>query len=100
MFVPNLLTFRQAALLFFIGTTTCFGAQPSLYDELEFLKEASKSVEVNIPGENELKPKIDWVTDEVSTGQAGIQKKELLSPKSNEDAAGQKNKKKLRYRSR
>ncbi len=100
MFVPNLNTIRQAALLLFLGSLGAQANETSLYDELSFLEEASKTVEVNLPGENEIKPKVEWIVDEVSTGQAGILKKELPKPLAPFNGAVHKDKKKLRYRSR
>ena len=72
----------------------------SLYDELSFLEAASKSVEVNLPGENEIVPKVDWIVDKVSTGQAGVLKNQTPMQEVHENGAIQKDKKKLRYRSR
>lgn len=80
--------------------TALHATETSLYDELSFLEEASKSVEVNLPGENEIVPKVEWIVDEVSTGQAGILKKQIPVEENVENAAVQKDKKKLRYRSR
>jgi hypothetical protein len=100
VFVPNLNTIRQAALLLFLGPLALGASETSLYDELSFLEEASKTVEVNLPGENEIKPKVEWIVDEVSTGQAGVLKKELPKEAALEHGAVHKDKKKLRYRSR
>lgn len=100
------MTIRQAALLFFIAGSPILVAEDSLYDELDFLKQSSKSVDVNLPGENEITskaPKSEWLSDSISTGQAGILKKPASKPEAidlEEFDAVQKDKKKLRYRSR
>jgi hypothetical protein len=86
---------RQATLLLFLVAGTALASETTLYDELSFLEESAKSVDVSLPGSKSSKAKVKWITDEVSTGQAGLLKK----PKEIVETV-QKDKKKLRYRSR
>ena len=78
-------------------------AEASLYDELNFLQEASKEVEVFLPGEKKIKKKplvTDSYTDIISTGQAGILKKPLKTEGYDEPFQPPAPKKRLRFRSR
>lgn len=75
-------------------------AEDSLYDELNFLEEASKKVEVYLPGEKKsaaTKNLAEQFTDSISTGQAGVLKKTVKSSAYDEKP---KKIKRLRFRSR
>ena len=100
MFVPKLPTFRQASVAIFMLFSPFLKAEDSLYDELNFLEEASKKVELYLPGEKKSAPTKNLAqqfTDSISTGQAGLLKKPVKTDSYN---AKPKEIKRLRFRSR
>lgn len=96
MFVPNIKTFRQASLLIFLLAGSV-NAETTLYDELKFLEDSANEVEVFLPGEETKKQEVVWEQDSISTGQAGLQKKSVIS---STYPSKSKYKKRLRFRSR